>query len=145
MLQSATSLIIFVLCTSCGDESVNSSRVVTPLAELAPVDATTLITPRSVDWALLDQGLTTDDYMVRLLAIETLGCVSDGAALVRLNNRGLADPVLDVRAAAVEALWHHNSAAARALLASVRDDAAEDLSLRILASRSLLLPSPTCH
>lgn len=93
---------------------------------------------------VLDEALRSTDYTIRLLAVETLGCFPAEAALVRLNNEGLADPIVDVRAASVEALWHHNTPLSRALLTSVRDDEQEDLSVRVLAARSLALPTPHC-
>ena len=83
--------------------------------------------------AVLDKGLGSKDWMVRLIATNALTCLPSSVALVRLEAR-LADVEPDVRAAAIQGLSSFRNQRAGALILSVQDDSTEELQLRVLAA-----------
>jgi HEAT repeat protein len=103
--------------------------------EARAVPAAASLDPASL--AVLDQALASKDFETRLIAIEA---IADARApeLLKYLGDALGDPEHDVRVAAIDGLARVPLAAARALLASVRDDATEDLDVRALAAGALL-------
>ena len=96
--------------------------------------------PRSLDAAsvaVLKEALASNDYAVRLVALEALGQTKLDA-LVPWLEHALGDPEHDVRMTAAEALVNIRSPRALALLATVRDDKEESLDIRALAAAALL-------
>jgi HEAT repeat protein len=91
--------------------------------------------------AVIKEALASKDYATRLIAVEALGDAK-ADVLVPWLEHALGDPEHDVRMAAVEALEKVRSPRASAVLATVRDDASEDLDIRALAASALLQPDP---
>lgn len=94
--------------------------------------------------AVLDLGLASKDWMVRLSATTALSCIDTRIALPRLERR-LADVEPDVRVAALNALARNSEERSRVLIRSVRDDVSEELTLRVLAASHLIHPINNCR
>lgn len=93
---------------------------------------------------IIKGGLASANWMVRLTATSSLGCLPGSQALTWLE-RQLADVEPDVRAAAIESLRFRTEARALSLLVSVQDDDKEDLSLRVLAAAAVSRPITPCR
>lgn len=120
------------------------SRPTTPTTSVAPRAVETLQNDRAVSVALLRRGLDARRYDLRLFATEALRNLPTREATALLAAQ-LGDPEADIRIAAVIGLGGLRGRRACQLLRSVRDDEAEDLAVRILATTHLLSPKGPCQ
>ncbi len=92
---------------------------------------------RDASLTVLAEALASKSYEDRMIAVEAIGDAGRGE-LVPWLERALGDPEHDVRVLSVEALGKLGTPAARAALATVRDDTTEALGIRALAAAQLL-------